>query len=238
MVARGDLAIEIPYEKIPNIQRKIIDKCIKNRKPVIVATQMLHSMIDNPRPTRAEVSDIANAVYWQTDAIMLSGETAYGKYPVESVATMSKVAKEVEKNKKKFLELPAGSLTGEVSAYLAKVAVKTASRVGAKCIIADTVRGRTIRNMSSFRGINYIMAQCYSASTMRELALSYGVYPGLQEKHKSTDMFLKVALENLLDAHELKDNDMIVVLAGNFNRGAGSSYIEVGSVEYLKDRIS
>jgi len=238
MVARGDLAIEIPYEKIPNIQRKIIDKCIKNRKPVIVATQMLHSMIDNPRPTRAEVSDIANAVYWQTDAIMLSGETAYGKYPVESVATMSKVAKEVEKNKKKFLELPAGSLTGEVSAYLAKVAVKTASRVGAKCIIADTVRGRTIRNMSSFRGINYIMAQCYSASTMRELALSYGVYPGLQEKHKSTDMFLKIALENLLDAHELKDNDMIVVLAGNFNRGAGSSYIEVGSVEYLKDRIS
>lgn len=238
MVARGDLAIEIPYEKIPGIQKKIIDKCIKNRKPVIVATQMLHSMIDNPRPTRAEVSDIANAVYWQTDAVMLSGETAYGKYPVESVATMAKVAIEVEKNKKKFLELPAGSLTGEVSAYLAKVAVKTASRVGAKCIISDTVRGRTIRNMSSFRGINYIMAQCYSSRTMRELALSYGVYPSLQEKHKSTDMFLKVALENLLEAHELKDNDMIVVLAGNFNRGAGSSYIEVGSVEILKDRIS
>ena len=238
MVARGDLAIEIPYEKIPGIQRKIINKCIKKRKPVIVATQMLHSMIDNPRPTRAEISDIANAIYWNTDAIMLSGETAYGKYPVESVETMTKVAKEVEKSKEKFLELPAGSLTGEVSAYLAKVAVKTASRVGARYIISDTVRGRTIRNMSAYRGINYVMAQCYSARTMRELALSYGVYPSLQEKHKSAEKFLKIALENLLRSHELKDDDILVILAGNFNRGAGSSYIEVGSVDYLKDRIS
>ncbi|MFO7852770.1 MAG: pyruvate kinase [Bacteroidota bacterium] len=238
MVARGDLAIEIPYERIPGIQRRIINKCIKKRKPVIVATQMLHSMIKNPRPTRAEVSDIANAIYWQTDAIMLSGETAYGKYPVESVETMTRVAKEVEKNKEKFLELPAGSLTGEVSAYLAKVAVKTASRVGAKYIISDTVRGRTIRNMAAYRGYNPIIAQCYSDRTMRELALSYGVYPSLQEKHKSSEKFLKIALENLLKSHELKDNDILVVLAGNFNRGAGSSYIEVGSVEFLKDRVS
>ncbi|MEA1886869.1 MAG: pyruvate kinase [Bacteroidota bacterium] len=238
MVARGDLAIEIPYERIPGIQRRIINKCIKKRKPVIVATQMLHSMIKNPRPTRAEISDIANAIYWQTDAIMLSGETAYGKYPVESVETMTRVAKEVEKNKEKFLELPAGSLTGEVSAYLAKVAVKTASRVGAKYIISDTVRGRTIRNMSAYRGFNPIIAQCYSARTMRELALSYGVYPRVQEKYKSSEMFLKIALENLLELHELKDNDILVVLAGNFNRGAGSSYIEVGSVEFLKERVS
>lgn len=236
MVARGDLAIEIPYERIPGIQRKIINRCIKKRKPVIVATQMLHSMIHSPRPTRAEVSDIANAIYSQTDAIMLSGETAYGKYPVESVRIMSRVAKEVEKNKVKFLELPSGNLTGEVSAYLAKVAVKTASRVGAKCIICDTVRGRTVRNMSSFRGINYVMAQCYSPGTMRELALSYGVYASLQEEHKSSDMFLKVALSGLLETEDLKDDDMIVVLAGNFSRGSGSSYIEVGSVEYLKER--
>lgn len=236
MVARGDLAIEIPYERIPGIQRKIINRCIKKRKPVIVATQMLHSMIHNPRPTRAEVSDIANAIYSQSDAIMLSGETAYGKYPVEAVKIMSRVALEVEKNKVKFLELPSGDLTGEVSAYLAKVAVKTASRVGAKCIICDTVRGRTVRNMSSFRGINYIMAQCYSPRTMRELALSYGVYASLQEKHNSSDMFLKIALSGLLKTHDLKDDDMIVVLAGNFSRGSGSSYIEVGSVEYLKER--
>ncbi len=238
MVARGDLAIEIPYERIPAIQRKIINKCIKKRKPVIVATQMLHSMIKSPRPTRAEVSDIANAIYSQTDAIMLSGETAYGKYPVESVEIMTRVAREVEKNKVKFLELPSGNLTGEVSAYLSKVAVKTASRVGAKCIVCDTVRGRTIRNMASFRGIKHIMAQCYSTRTMRELALSYGVYASLQEKHKSSDMFLKVALSDLIANHKINDDDMIVVLAGNFSRGSGSSYIEVGSVEFLKERAS
>ena len=238
MVARGDLAIEIPYERIPGIQRKIINRCIKRRKPVIVATQMLHSMIKSPRPTRAEVSDIANAIYSQTDAIMLSGETAYGKYPVESVEIMKRVALEVESNKVKFLELPSGDLTGEVSAYLAKVAVKTASRVGAKCIVCDTVRGRTVRNMASFRGINHIMAQCYSTKTMRELALSYGVYASLQEKHNSSDMFLKVALSTLMSTHSLKQDDMIVVLAGNFSRGSGSSYIEVGSVEFLKERTT
>ena len=162
---------------------------------------MLHSMINNPRPTRAEVNDIASAIYSQTDAIMLSGETAYGKYPVEAVRIMSRVANEVEKDKIKFLELPSGDLTGEVSAYLAKVAVRTASRVGAKCIICDTVRGRTVRNMSSFRGFNHIMAQCYTARTMRELALSYGVYASLQEKHNSSDMFLKIALDNLTATH-------------------------------------
>lgn len=238
MVARGDLAVEIPYERIPVIQRKIINKCIKRRKPVIIATQMLHTMINNPRPTRAEVSDIASAIFTQTDAIMLSGETAYGKYPVESVTIMNKVAREVENNKTDFLDIPSGNLTGEVSAYLAKVAVKTASRVGARCIVCDTIRGRSVRNMAAFRGINLIMAQCYTARSMRELALSYGVYASLQEKHKSADKFIKIALDDLTQHHELDDNDMIVVLAGNFSRGSGSSYIEVGSVEYLKDRVS
>jgi len=238
MVARGDLAIEIPYERIPGLQREIINKCIKKRKPVIIATQMLHSMINNPRPTRAEVSDIANAIYTQTDAIMLSGETANGKYPVEAVEIMTRIAKEVEHNKLQFLDIPSGRLTGKVSAYLAKVAVRTALRVGAKCIIADTVRGRSIRNMSGFRGINPILAQCYTSRSMRELALSYGVYASLQEKHNSTDMFLKIALRALTEAHELNDDDMIVVLAGNFSRGSGSSFIVVGSVEYLRDHVS
>lgn len=236
MIARGDLAIEIPYERIPTIQRKIINKCIKRRKPVIVATQMLHSMIENPRPTRAEVNDIASSIYSQTDAIMLSGETAYGKYPVESVSIMNKVALEVEKNKIEFLDIPSGNLTGEVSAYLAKMAVKTATRVGARCIVCDTVRGRTVRNMASYRGTNLIMAQCYTSRSMRELALSYGVYASLQEKHKSADKFIKIALDDLTGHHDLDENDMIVVVAGNFSRGTGSSYIEIGSVEYLRDR--
>jgi len=238
MVARGDLGIEIPYEKIPGIQKMIITKCIITRKPVIVATQMLHSMITNPRPTRAEVSDIANAIYSQTDAIMLSGETANGKYPLESVKTMTKVALEVEKNKEKFLDIPYLNATGEISAYLAKVAVKTAFRIGARGIIADTSGGRTIRDMASYRGNNLILAQCYSLSTMRELALSYGVYPSYQEKKKSMDEFIHIALKNLSKTHNLENDDLVVVLAGNFSGGKGFSFIEVGSVQYLKDRVS
>ena len=238
MVARGDLGIEIPYEQIPGIQKMIINKCIVTRKPVIVATQMLQSMITNPRPTRAEVSDIANAIYSQTDAIMLSGETANGKYPVEAVKTMTKVAFEVEKNKEKFLDVPHVNVTGEISAYLAKVAVKTAFRIGAKGIIADTTGGRTIRDMSSYRGIKLILAQCYSKSTMRELALSYGVYASNQERRKSVDEFIHIALKNLVKTHNLQGDDIVVVLAGNFSGGAGFSFIEVGSVEYLKDRVS
>lgn len=238
MVARGDLAIEVPFEKIPGIQKMLIQKCIVSRKPVIVATQMLHSMITNPRPTRAEVSDIASAIYSQTDAIMLSGETANGKYPVESVKTMTRVALEVEKNKEKFLDIPYMNVTGEISAYLAKVAVKTAFRIGAKGIIADTIAGRTIRDMASYRGINLILAQCYSESTMRELALSYGVYASLQEKKKSVDEFIHIALKQLVKTHNLKPDEIIVVLAGNFTGGSGFSFIEVGSVQYLKDRVS
>jgi pyruvate kinase len=238
MVARGDLAIEIPYEKIPPIQRMIISRCIYCRKPVIVATQMLQSMITNPRPTRAEVSDIANAIYSQTDAIMLSGETANGKYPVEAVKTMTRVAIEVENNKEKFLETPYFNVTGEISAYLAKVAVKTSLRINAKGIIADTTGGRTIRDMASFRGFNLIMSQCYSVRTMRELALSYGVYSNYQERRKSIDEFIHIALKNLVTAHDLKGDDLIVVLAGNFAAGSGFSFIEVGTVQYLKDRVS
>jgi pyruvate kinase len=238
MVARGDLAIEIPYEKIPGIQKMIITKCIVSRKPVIVATQMLHSMISNPRPTRAEVSDIANAIYSQTDAIMLSGETANGKYPVEAVKTMTKVALEVEKNKEKFLDIPFMDVTGEISAYLAKVAVKTAYRIGARGIIADTTGGRTIRDMASYRGINLILAQCYSECTMREMALSYGVYASYQERKRSVDEFIHIALKKLVKTHNLQGDEIVVVLAGNFSGGSGFSFIEVGSVQYLKDRVS
>lgn len=237
MVARGDLAIEIPYEKIPSIQRMIISKCIEHRKPVIVATQMLHSMISNPRPTRAEVSDIASAIYSQTDAIMLSGETATGRYPVEAVKTMTRVAIEAENDKEKFIDHPALNVAGEISRYLAKVAVKTSVRVDAKAIIADTVRGRTIRDMAGYRGYKHILAQCYLTSTMRQLALSYGVYASHQERKKSIDDFLKIALTDLTSRHDLKSDDVIVVLAGNFSGSSGFSFIEVGTVEYLKDRV-
>ncbi len=238
MVARGDLAIEVPYEKIPGIQRMIIAKCIEKRKPVIVATQMLHSMISNPRPTRAEVSDVANAVYSQTDALMLSGETAAGKYPVESVKTMTRIAHEVEAEKEKYIEMPAGCLSGEVSSYLAKVAVKTSIRVDAKAIIADTIKGSAIRDMAAYRGFNPLFSQCYSIRTMRELALSYGVVAVYMEKKSSVDEFLYVSLKQLLITNDLEDSDIVIVVAGNFSRGTGFSFIEVGTVEYLKGRVS
>ncbi|MBE0678640.1 MAG: pyruvate kinase [Bacteroidales bacterium] len=237
MVARGDLAIEVPFERIPGIQRMIIGKCIEKRKPVIVATQMLHSMIMSPRPTRAEVSDVANAVYSQTDALMLSGETASGRYPLESVRTMTRIACEIECEKDKYVEMPAGSLSGEVSAYLAKVAVKTSIRINARAILADTVKGTAIRNMAAFRGFNPIIAQCYTYRTMRELALSYGVVPVFIEKKMSVDEFIHVSLKDLLKQYDLDDEDIVVVLAGNFSRGSGFSFIEVGTVEYLKQRV-
>jgi pyruvate kinase len=237
MVARGDLAIEIPYEKIPGIQRMIIGKCISKRKPVIVATQMLHSMITNPRPTRAEVSDVANAIYSQTDAVMLSGETANGKYPVEAVKTMTKVALEVEKNKEKYIEMPSIDYSGEVSSYLSKVAVKTSIRIGARGIIADTTLGRSIRDMAAYRGIKLILAQCYTKRTMRELALSYGVYASFQERRNSMDEFIHIALKSMTHSHDLHDDDVVVVLAGNFSGGSGFSFIEVGSVNSLQKRI-
>ncbi|MFO7655888.1 MAG: pyruvate kinase, partial [Bacteroidales bacterium] len=161
MVARGDLAIEIPYEKIPGIQKTLINKCIDARKPVIVATQMLHSMIDNPRPTRAEVTDIANAIYSKTDAIMLSGETAYGNYPVEAVETMGKIAVEVEKSRGDIHKTPLFIASTHTSAFLTKSAVEASIELDAKAIVADTTTGRTVRNIAGYRGRKVIFAQCY-----------------------------------------------------------------------------
>ncbi|MBN2349840.1 MAG: pyruvate kinase [Bacteroidales bacterium] len=234
MVARGDLAIEIPYEKIPGIQKKIINKCIESRKPVIIATQMLHSMIENPRPTRAEVTDVANAIYSKTDAIMLSGETAYGKYPVESVQTMSRIAKEVEKSRGDIHKTPIVILSTRTSAYLTKSAVEASIKLDSKAIIADTTTGRTIRNMAGFRGKKPIYAWCYDKRIVRELALSFGIIPDYIKPNK-TDKFIKESLSKLLKEKRLKKENFVVVLGGNFGRNVGASFIEISSVENLME---
>ena len=235
MVARGDLAIEIPYEKIPGIQKKLINKCIDQRKPVIIATQMLHSMINHPRPTRAEVSDIANAIYSKADAIMLSGESAYGKYPAEAVKTMAKVATEVEKSRSDFHNTPVAILSNEISAYLSKSAVQATLKLKAKAIIADTTTGRTIRNMAGYRGKRIVYAQCYSKKTMRELSLSFGVYPEFQEPNEDHE-FVAQALQKLVKSGKLSLDDRIVVVGGNFGRHNGASFMEISSVgNTLKD---
>lgn len=233
MVARGDLAIEIPFEKVPGIQKMLVNKCIESRKPVIIATQMLHSMIENPRPTRAEVNDVAGAIYDQTDAIMLSGETAVGAYPVEAVKTMAAIAGEVEKNKEDINDIPIVVINNDISAFLIKSAVEGAVELNAKAIIADTTSGRTIRSLSAYRGKCPILAQCYSRETVRHLALSYGVSTRFMEPEHVTHEFVGKALGLLKSENVLQLTDMVVAVGGNFGRSKGVSFVEIGSVENL-----
>lgn len=235
MIARGDLAIEIPAEKIPLIQKSLVKKCVERRKPVIIATQMLHSMINSPRPTRAEVSDVGNACLDGTDAIMLSGETANGKYPVEAVKTMARIACEIEAGHSTFNNTPY-TLKNKVTDYLTKAAVKAALRLDTKAIVADTLTGRTIRGLAAYRGENLIYAQCYDKRVMRELALSFGVYTDYIEQNQTSHEFLQKTMSNLLNRGTVKGDDMIVVLAGNFGAANGSSYVEISTARNMLQR--
>jgi pyruvate kinase len=235
MVARGDLAIEIPYAKIPGIQRKLIQKGIERRKPVIVATQMLHSMIHNPRPTRAEVNDVASAIYSHADAVMLSGETAYGDYPVESVKTMANVAVEVEKSIEPFYETPMVVLSSDISAYLSKSAVKACTRLNANAIIADSYSGRTIRNIAAFRSNKPVFAMCYDERLVRELALLYGINPWYIHTCKNSHEFIRHSVNAILDRKYIKHEDRLVILAGNFGQKHGASFMEISTADNLRN---
>lgn len=237
MVARGDLAIEIPYEKIPGIQKKIINKCIEARKPVIVATQMLHSMIKNPRPTRAEVTDIANAIYSKTDAVMLSGETAYGDYPIEAVKTMATIAKEVEKSRGDYHKTPIAVLSSKISAYLAKSAVEASIKLGANVIIADTSSGRTLRNLAGFRGRKPVYAQCYDKRVMRELSLSFGIFANYLDSHGINE-FIVPSMNQLIKSGDICPNATVVIIGGNFGDHHGASFIEVSTADNLLERFT
>jgi len=244
MVARGDLAIEISAEKLPIVQKQIVALAIEKRRPVIVATQMLQSMIENPRPTRAEVNDVANAIFDGTDAIMLSGETAYGKYPVEAVKMMKNIAKEIEANTHTFKkDLKAIALKRKsnnpltindtVAAQLTKVAIEASENLDVKAIIADTTSGRSIRALAAYRGKHTIFAQCYSKKTMRKLSLCYGVYVDYIEKPKSHGSFIQKALDNLVHIQAFKKDNLVTVIAGNYGRATGVSYMEIATVKNL-----
>nr|WP_320060068.1 pyruvate kinase [uncultured Bacteroides sp.] len=233
MVARGDLGIEVPQEKIPGIQRTLIRKCVLAKKPVIVATQMLHTMINNPRPTRAEVTDIANAIYYRTDALMLSGETAYGKYPVEAVKTMAKIAEQAEKDKmeENDIRIPLISDNIDVTSFLAKQAVKATSKMNIRAIITDSYTGRTALNLAAFRGKYPVLAMCYKEKTMRLLALSYGVLPIYLEEKVNAQAYFFSALELLLKEGRLAESDMVAYLSGSFGEGGGTSFLEINKVK-------
>ena len=236
MVARGDLAIEIPAEKIPLIQKKLVKKCIERRKPVIIATQMLQSMVNSPRPTRAEVSDVGNACIDGTDAVMLSGETAYGRYPLESVQMMAKIVKEVELGHNTFINIPYEA-ENDVTSYLSKAAVKASMRLNTNGLVADTISGKTIRSLAAYRGKNIIYAQCYNKRVVRELSLSYGVWARYIEADLTSHEFLNRSLCRLIKNKRFKKDDLITILAGNFGSDNGASYIEISTARNLLKRL-
>ncbi len=233
MVARGDLGIEISAEKIPGIQRRLIRKAVQQKKPVIIATQMLHSMIENPRPTRAEVGDVATAIYDRTDAIMLSGETAYGSYPIEAVNVMTKIALEVEASKDRRNDLPVPRLDNETSAFLAEAAVLASKELKVSAIVTDTLTGKIARYIAAFRGTLPVFAKCHNGRVKRELALSYGVFPSEIQSKKNKHKLIETSLLDLVEKNLITEKDTVVYVGGNFGVGGGTSFIEIASVEQM-----
>lgn len=240
MVARGDLGVELPAEAIPNTQRRIVEKCICAKRPVIIATQMLYSMVKSPRPTRAEVSDVASAIYERVDAVMLSDETAMGDYPVESVETMARVAREIERDETHFkpmIDMDMVSVNHEITAQLARSAVRASTNLPIKYVVLDTKTGRTGRYLAAFRGRKTVMAVCYQLHAQRILALSYGVVPILrnQELHDKYH-FLVDALEFLDQYRKLKGEDLLAIVGGSFGPDGGASYVEIANVDNIRRR--
>jgi pyruvate kinase len=233
MVARGDLGIEIPAEKIPGIQRILVRKAVQQKKPVIIATQMLHSMIDNPRPTRAEVSDVATAIFDRTDAIMLSGETAYGNYPIESVNVMSKIALEVEAIKDQRNDLSIPRLDNETSAFLAEAAVLASKELKVSAIVTDTLTGKIARYIAAFRSTLPVYAKCHNGRVKRELALSYGVYASEIKSKRNKHKLIETSLLDLVEKNLITETDTVIYVGGNFGVGGGTSFIEIASVERM-----
>ena len=232
MIARGDLGIEVPIENIPGIQRRIIRKCVLAKKPVIVATQMLHTMINNPRPTRAEVTDIANAIYYRTDALMLSGETASGKYPLEAVKTMATIALQAERDKlrENDIKIPLCD-SDDVTGFLSRNAIEATEQLGVKCIITDTVTGKTSRNLSAFRGPNPIISLCCNDKILRQLALSYGVIPFSLCNTSSTRELYIESLGMLLKKGYRNIDDKVAYLSGSLGQGGGNTFLEINKVK-------
>ena len=217
MVARGDMGVEIPFEEIPRIQKMLIKKCYNSNKQVITATQMLESMIHNPRPTRAETTDVANAIYDGTSAIMLSGETAAGEHPVEAVRTMALIAETTEKNidyEKRFYETEAKS-SENVSSAISHAAVSAALDLGATAILTVTTTGTTARLISRFRPVCPIISCTTNEVAWRQMALAWGVVPLMAEEiMTNTDDLIHHAVDKACKAGLLNSGDLTVITAG------------------------
>jgi pyruvate kinase len=215
MVARGDLGVEVPAAEVPHIQKTIIHKCNNAYKPVITATQMLDSMIRNPRPTRAEVSDVANAIYDGTDCVMLSGETAAGKYPVQAVQTMASICLETEKYLLERTEYHDRGGMRNVNSAIGAAAVEVADRVGAKCIICPTHSGRTARLISNFRPKLPIYAMSPSNHAIRKTCFQWGVKAFKTTEQGSLSATCYNALTVAKEKGIANKGDLVVVTAGD-----------------------
>lgn len=221
MVARGDLGVEVPFEELPAIQKNLIKKCISRGRRVVTATQMLESMAKNPRPTRAEVSDVANAVYDGTSAIMLSGETSVGKYPVETVAAMGSIAESAEANihydrrritRPEFMDM---QLVGEKTTNAISHAVcTTAADLDAKCIVAFTESGSTARAVSCHRPGKIIVGATPNEKTFNRLTMSWGIIPCMVKRPESGSALYIQALNAAVRTADVKADDTIIITAG------------------------
>ncbi len=223
MVARGDMGVEIPAQEVPHIQKTIIRKCNRACKPVITATQMLDSMIRNPRPTRAEVADVANAVYDGTDAVMLSGETAMGKYPLEALKIMVQICEASEQH------LDYGAYrrrtvdrdnSHDISNAVCFSSVSTAHNLKAKCIIAPSISGFTTRQLSKWRPGVQIIGLSPNMMAVRQMQLYWGVRPYWAKRAESTDALIEASLDLLKEKNVITDGDIAVVTAGVVTRAS------------------
>lgn len=213
MVARGDLGVEVPMKELPIIQKKIIEKCRKAGKFCIVATEMLASMYKNARPTRAEVTDIANAVLDGTDAVMLSGETTTGKYPIEAVRYMA----EIVENTEKYLDyenIVKPEYEADITDTIARSVVDASNMLDVKVIVAATLSGLTAKKISNLRPKTIILAACPTEKVAHLLSLRFGVYTTLLPVYESTDDMVEEAINKTKDFMDLKENDLIVVTGG------------------------
>ena len=226
MVARGDLGVEIPFIEVPSIQKYLINKCRMLGKRVITATEMLESMIHNPRPTRAELSDVANAVYDGSSAIMLSGETASGKHPVEAVKNMVEIARFTEKcinYEKRFkdTEFKIKNKLDAVSHSTCSMAID----LEAKCIVVNSISGTTARMVSRFRSPVDILGITTNVKAWRKLNLSWGVTPALCEEYNSTEVMFYTSLNRAKEIFSLQKGDNVVLTGGQINGKSGNTNV-------------
>ena len=234
MVARGDLGVEIPTEEVPIVQKMIIEKCNEAGKPVITATQMLDSMIRNPRPTRAEASDVANAIFDGTDAIMLSGETASGKYPIEVVQTMARIAVKAEEylSYKEIFEKRRKNYSSNVPDAISIATCSTAMELNVPAIITATQSGQTARQISKYRPECMILACTPYEKVARSLALNWGVLPVIIPKVIDTDDLIEKTSKIALKENYVENGDLVVIVAGiPINHTGSTNMMKVHIIE-------